>query len=176
VLSADPARIVDSRLLVLPGVGSFGAGMKRLTELGVVEHIRERIRQRRPLLSICLGFQMLFESSTESPGVGGISALPGRFEPFSEQVRSPQFGWNSVQPGENCVLLKPGYAYFANSFRLQQPPEGWRISCSTHGGPFVAAVESGPVLGCQFHPELSGRWGDELLNSWLSRSQETAAC
>ena len=82
-------------------------------------------------------------------------------------VRVPQLGWNWVEPGRNCQLLQPGYASYANSYALREAPEGWAAAWTTHGEPFIAAVERGAQLACQFHPELSGPWGQALLTRWL---------
>ena len=81
-------------------------------------------------------------------------------------MRVPQFGWNEVQPAEDARLLEGGYAYFANSYRATEAP-GWTVAPATHGGRFVAAMERGNVLGCQFHPELSGAYGEALLSRFL---------
>jgi glutamine amidotransferase len=80
-------------------------------------------------------------------------------------------GWNRVEPEKGCALLEPGYAYFANSFRLEQPPGGWSSARTEHAGPFISAFERGAVMACQFHPELSGRWGLDLLRRWLERAR-----
>ena len=85
---------------------------------------------------------------------------------FTSDVRVPQFGWNEVQPAEDSRLLEGGYAYFANSFRATEAP-GWTVATATHGGRYVAAMERGNVLGCQFHPELSGAYGEALLSRFL---------
>ena len=96
----------------------------------------------------------------------GLAAIPGRARRFPEAVRVPQFGWNQVEPGPGCRLLEPGYAYFANSYRVLEAP-GCRVATAEHGGRFVAALEQGRVLACQFHPELSGAYGQELIARWL---------
>jgi len=168
-LSTDPALVRDAPALVLPGVGSFGAGMERLTEAGLVEPIVQRIARRRPLLAICLGMHLLCQGSDESPGVPGLGVIPARVAAFPAGVRVPQFGWNRVDPGPGCRLLAPGHAYFANSYRLAHVPEGWNAAIADHAGPFIAALERGPILACQFHPELSGPWGLALLRAWLDR-------
>ena len=98
---------------------------------------------------------------------------------FGEGVRVPQLGWNQIVPAAECQLLRGGYAYFANSYRLIEPPPGFAVATADHGGPFVAAIERGPLLACQFHPELSGAWGIELLRRWIVRAfaaPEEAAC
>jgi imidazoleglycerol phosphate synthase glutamine amidotransferase subunit HisH len=94
--------------------------------------------------------------------------LTGRAERFPDTVRVPQLGWNRVQPDDDCRLLLPGWAYFANSYRLTGRTDGWSCAFTDHGGPFVSAVERGPVLACQFHPELSGHWGLSLVARWLA--------
>ncbi|MDF1563695.1 MAG: imidazole glycerol phosphate synthase subunit HisH [Deltaproteobacteria bacterium] len=155
----DPGRLAAAERLVLPGVGTFGAAMARLEELGVVELLRERLRAGRPTLGICLGLQLLAEGSEESPGVEGLGLLPLEVGGFPAGLRSPQMGWNAVGEGE---------AYFANSYRLAEVPAGWEVAWAWHGGPFVAALERGAVLACQFHPELSGAFGQGLLERWLA--------
>jgi imidazoleglycerol phosphate synthase glutamine amidotransferase subunit HisH len=83
-------------------------------------------------------------------------------------------GWNRVEPGPGSVLVEPGWAYFANSYRLDEVPDGWVGSHSDHGGRFVSALERGDVLACQFHPELSGEWGARLIDRWLGRVEAAA--
>ncbi|MCP4246745.1 MAG: imidazole glycerol phosphate synthase subunit HisH, partial [bacterium] len=101
----------------------------------------------------------------------------GRVTRFGAGVRVPQLGWNRVEPTPGCVLSQPGYAYFANSYRLVECPTGWRAAYADHGGRFVAALERGPLLACQFHPELSGSWGIALLGRWLEAGvREAAPC
>jgi len=171
-----PARLTDSVVelgdaahVVLPGVGAFRAGMERLTGAGLAEPLRRRIDAGRPTLAVCLGLQLLCEASEESPGVEGLGVVPARVTRYSDAVRVPQFGWNEVEPGEGAALLEPGFAYFANSFRIERLPNGWTGATADHDGPFVAALERDDLLGCQFHPELSGQWGSALLGRWLQR-------
>ena len=183
--------------LVLPGVGAFGPAMAGLRERGLDTGLVEHIDAGRPLLAICLGLQLLFEGSDESPGVRGLGVFPGRARLFPASVAVPQMGWNRViAPGS--AHMRDGWAYFANSFRVAcgGPRSGagasdrakdasstcaerteldacdsrkWTSAAtSDHGGPFLAAVERGPLLACQFHPELSGAWGAALIGRWLS--------
>ncbi|MBI4568950.1 MAG: imidazole glycerol phosphate synthase subunit HisH [Planctomycetes bacterium] len=154
--------------LVLPGVGAFAAGMEGLRAGGLLEPLRERIAAGRPTLCVCLGMQLLFDASDESPGVAGLSVAPGRVTRFPTSVRVPQLGWNRVSPDPGCALVEPGFAYFANSYRALNAPPGWRAAWADHGGPFVAAMQRGAVLACQFHPELSGAWGTALIRRWLA--------
>lgn len=179
-VSDDPSAVRAARAVVLPGVGHFTAGVQSLTERGLGAAIVERVQQSRPLLAVCLGMQLLLEASEEGPGERGLSVVPGvarRFDPH-EGIRVPQLGWNRVVPSSSCRLLQQGYAYFANSYRLVEAPEGFASASAFHGGSFVAAFERGPVLACQFHPELSGKWGIDLLTRWVSLAfaEETAAC
>lgn len=167
VVTADPMRIRLARHVMLPGVGTLGASMRRLVETGADEALRERIFEDRPTMAICVGHQILFETSDESPDARGLGIVEAHVGSFPETVRVPQFGWNEVEAGEDCDLLESGYAYFANSFRAVSAP-GWKVAMAEHGGAYVAAMEQGNVIGCQFHPELSGDYGAALLSRWLS--------
>lgn len=166
----EPRDIEQAGHLLLPGVGAFAAGMRQLTSDGLVEPLRARIAAGKPTLAICLGLQLLCAASEEDPGVQGLGLISGVVRRFPDSVRVPQMGWNSVEPDPNCRILQPGYAYFANSFRLTECPTGWQAAYAEHGGRFVAAIENGAVVGGQFHPELSGQWGLGLLQRWLGTS------
>jgi imidazole glycerol-phosphate synthase subunit HisH len=153
--------------VMLPGVGAFGAAMARLVERGLDAALRERVAADRPTICICVGHQLLFEVGDESPGARGLGIVRGHVGRFPDGVRVPQFGWNEVHAGEESRLLEGGWAYFANSYRAAEAPPGWAAASATHGGPFVAAMERGNVVGCQFHPELSGAHGAALLARFL---------
>jgi glutamine amidotransferase len=168
-VTEDPGVVRAARRVVLPGVGAFGAVMPRLAACGIAEALRERLDDGRPLLAICLGMQLLAAGSEESPGVGGVGAIAGAARRFPASVRVPQLGWNRVTPGEGGGLLREGCAYFANSFYLGSVGDGWVPALASHGVTFVAAAERGPQLLCQFHPELSGSWGADLLDRWMDR-------
>ena len=167
-LADDVAQVVEAERVVLPGVGTMRAAMSRLAEKGLVKALANRVREGRPTLAICLGLQLLFESSEENPGTAGLSVLPGRVSRFPKGVRTPQIGWNRVEPAPGAAFVEPGYAYFANSYRVETLPPGWTGAFAEHGDRWVAALERGPVLACQFHPELSGKWGTALLRRWLT--------
>lgn len=170
-LSTDPAELALAPYVVLPGVGAFGAAMEELRARGLEEVLLERLRAARPTLAICLGLQLLAEGSAESPGVRGLGLVPGDIGRL-EGARVPHFGWTPIEPEPGARLLQPGYAYFAHSYRLSARPAGFRAAYASHGDRFVAAFESGPVLACQFHPELSGAFGRELLQRWLSEGAQ----
>jgi len=161
-----PERIERADRVVLPGVGAFGAGMRRLHDMGMAPPVFARIEAGRPLLAVCLGLQLLCDASTESPGVTGLGVLPATVERFEVAEIVPQLGWNKVEAADGCAWLQDGYAYYANSYCLREVPEGWSAAHTHHGERFVAAVERGPVLATQFHPELSGAWGHELMARW----------
>jgi imidazole glycerol phosphate synthase glutamine amidotransferase subunit len=172
ILDNDPCRVSRADRVVLPGVGALAAAMLRLRRDGLLEALRGRIEAGRPTLAICLGLQLLCNGSEESPGILGMGVLRAEVARYPDTLRVPQMGWNKVLPGKDCRYLNFGYAYFANSYRLTTAPKSWQVAWSDHGGPFVAAVEKGEVLGCQFHPELSGTWGRELLARWLVGSPQ----
>lgn len=174
-VTEDAGAVRDASLVVLPGVGSFGACMGRLNELALVDELRARVAAGRPLLGICLGMQVMFEASDESPGVAGISVAAGTLRRFDRSVSVPQLGWNRVEADAGCAVLASGMVYYANSYRLEAAPEGWLAGRTDHGGPFVGAVERGPVVLCQFHPELSGAAGAALLGRWVEVA-EGAPC
>jgi imidazole glycerol phosphate synthase glutamine amidotransferase subunit len=162
--------------VVLPGVGAFGAVMDLLARDRISEALAERVQEGRPTLAVCLGMQLLCEGSDESPGSTGFRNIPGHVTRFPDSVRVPQLGWNRIEADPCCRFLESGYAYFANSYRLETPPPGWLVASAWYGGPFVAAMERGRVLACQFHPELSGLWGLSLLRRWLNADGKEGGC
>jgi imidazole glycerol-phosphate synthase subunit HisH len=165
-IATDPGMVEGAERVVLPGVGTFGAAVTGLREAGLEQAIAARVRAGQPTLAMCVGLQVLFEESDESLGIKGLSAIDGRVGRFPATVRVPQFGWNRVEPEPGCRYLAPGHAYFANSYRVLAAP-GCRIATALHGERFVAALERDRVVACQFHPELSGAYGHQLIARWL---------
>ncbi len=165
-LADDAGMIGKASHVVLPGVGTFGATMAGLRTAGFDQAIAERVREGAPMLAMCVGLQVMFETSDESPETKGLSVIEGKVGRFSDEVRVPQFGWNRIEPDAGCRYLEPGFAYFANSYRVQAAP-GCMVAHALHGEPFIAAFERGGVLACQFHPELSGAFGHKLIKRWL---------
>lgn len=176
VLVDEPGAVTSADYVVLPGVGSFSAAMDELNSRGLVEAIRQRVIKARPTLAICLGLQVLGNNSEESPGIEGIGVFDVQASRFDKTLCVPQLGWNLVQPAPSCRFLTEGYGYFANSYRLTEIPRGWTGATADYGGAFVAAIERGPVLACQFHPELSGKWGAALIERWLDAAGEHSIC
>lgn len=177
-VASEPQRILDAQAVVLPGVGHFEAGIRCLRRGGLDQSLLQRIELGRPLLAICLGMQLLCDASDEAPGERGLGVIPGRVSRFDNQLRIPQMGWNRIAPVNAPECFESGDVYFANSYRLAETPPGWSAAIAEYGEPFVAGLERGGLLACQFHPELSGRFGLELLKRWLLKSQvmENAPC
>lgn len=172
-LTEDAAVIESASHVVLPGVGAFGAAVEAIDSLGIRDVVRDRIRHSdKATLCICLGLQLLCQSSEECLESQGLGVLEQKIEKFSDAVAVPQLGWNAVVPSEACSQRKfeTGEAYFANSFRLGEPPEGWDFATTDYDGGFVSSIWRGNVIACQFHPELSGQWGQDLLKRWYENA------
>ena len=158
--------------LVLPGVGAFAPAMEQIDAHDWRDALVARIDEGRPTLAICLGMQLLCARSEENPETNGLGVIPETVTRFPSEVSVPQLGWNRVEPDQNSRFLRPGWAYFANSYRLASIPSGWSGARTTHGGSFLSAIERDGVLACQFHPELSGSWGAELIGRWLDSTKK----
>ena len=155
--SAKDIRTADQ--LVLPGVGAFAAAMKHIDEHRWRRGLVDRIQAGRPTLAICVGMQLLCEKSDENVETSGLGVVSDTVTRFPQGVIVPQLGWNRVTPDSDARFLRPGWAYFANSYRLESVTDGWVSAKTEYGGSFISAMERGDVLACQFHPELSGKWG-----------------
>ena len=152
---------------MLPGVGAFAAAAESLDRLNLRDSITDRIsRPDSPTLCICLGMQLLCQSSEEADSAKGLGILPHTIKRFGIDVKVPQLGWNEVRPTA-AGPYQTGEAYFANSFRLEDAPDGWGFAETEYGGVFISSVWRGRTLACQFHPELSGRWGQQVLMNWI---------
>jgi imidazole glycerol phosphate synthase glutamine amidotransferase subunit len=168
-LTESAAEIESASHVVLPGVGAFAAAAEAIDSLGLRDVICSRnMDPDKATLCICLGLQLLCNASDESPGVSGLGVIDATIERFSAGVPVPQLGWNTVSPHESCQQKKfePGEAYFANSFRLGTAPDGWDYATTDYDGSFISSVWRGKTLACQFHPELSGQWGQDVLKGW----------
>ncbi|MDP8224792.1 MAG: imidazole glycerol phosphate synthase subunit HisH [Candidatus Lernaella stagnicola] len=170
-ISNDPREIESAERVLLPGVGAFGAGMLQLRADRLVEPLRRRIAGNRATLAICLGMQLLCAASEEHPGMEGLGVVREHVTRFAHNLRVPQLGWNEIEPDKKCRMLESGYVYFANSYRLTERPPGWAVAVADYGGSFVAGMERGKVLACQFHPELSSAFGLALLRRWLATEE-----
>ena len=147
VVSRRVSAIERADALVLPGVGSFGAGMETLRSSGLVDPIRRRILEGAPTLGICLGLQILARESEESPGVEGLGVVDARVRRLPPGRIRPHLGWNRVAAdGRGSVIESDGAAYFANGFALLEAPADWGVAWTRDGGRFVAAIERENVV------------------------------
>ncbi|MFR7991591.1 MAG: imidazole glycerol phosphate synthase subunit HisH [Lachnospiraceae bacterium] len=166
--------ILGADKVILPGVGAFGDAMDHLRTFGLDEVLREVAARRIPLLGICLGLQLLFESSEESPGVSGLGILKGRILhiPRTEGLKVPHIGWNSLHLQNEGRLFRglseQCYVYFVHSYFLQaDEPEIVKATCE-YGTLIHASVEQDEVFACQFHPEKSGEVGLTILKNFAA--------
>ena len=162
--TCDPAEVEAADAVVLPGVGHFQAAMESLASRGVDRVLRGLVEAGRPFLGICLGMQLLGEGSDEAPGVPGLGLVASRPRALETSGPRPRFGWMTIEPTAACEVLQRDAMYFANSYAFPTIPRGW--NGATAGGA-VAALQRGRQLLCQFHPELSGPAGADLLSRWL---------
>lgn len=175
-VTSDPVMVRSAGKLVLPGVGAFGEAMKRIDELGLRGPLAEHIEQGRPLLGICLGMQLLFEGSEESPGIQGLGVLSGRVVRFRGSVKVPHIGWNDARPVSGVPLLEnlpaESVFYFVHSYYIpESPAEAARTS---YGVEFVSAVSTRSLTAFQFHPEKSQSSGLELLRRFADNNTRMA--
>lgn len=173
-VTTDPGALRGASHVVVPGVGAFGTGVGALRARGMDMAIRDAVSSGTPLLAICLGLQVLCESSDESPGIRGLGIIDGACTRLPDDVPVPHLGWNVVEPDTSSRILATMEASFANSFALRDPPPGWNVAWTRHGDRFVAGLERGRTLACQFHPELSGNAGLRLIERWLTGAQAIA--
>ena len=174
VITRDKDILLNADKVILPGVGAFGDAMEKLNSYGLTSIIHQIVDKGTPFLGICLGLQLMFESSEETPGVKGLALLPGKCVKFDNQggkLKVPQIGWNSLKfPKESRLFkgIKDGeYVYFVHSYYLKADKRDDVAACSEYGVEFDAAVESGNVFACQFHPEKSSEVGLKILTNFI---------
>lgn len=163
--NAEDLRAADR--LILPGVGAFPDAMRMLCESGLVEVIKEEV-QKKPLLGICLGMQMLFEKGYEFEETEGLGLIKGSVKLMTpENLPIPHIGWNELELNKPCKLLEKGgeYVYFVHSYAADCPSENVAAYCD-YGMKVPALVFNGNVYGAQFHPEKSGEAGLEMLKKF----------
>ncbi len=177
VLTADPAEVAAAHAVVLPGVGAFGACMAALRDCGLDGVARRAVASGRPFLGICVGMQMLFDESTESPGTSGLGVFPGVVDILPGEVKRPQMQWNILRPRVADPLLAglehDAWVYFVHSYAA--PDGDMCIATCEYGSDVVAMVRRDQVWATQFHPEKSGATGLRLLTNFvdLVRSART---
>lgn len=178
VVTRDAGTIRSADGVVLPGVGAFGDAMAKLRAYGLVDVIHKCVDSEKPFMGICLGLQLLFESSEESPGVEGLHILDGKIVriPSESGLKVPHIGWNNLSfPHEGRLfkgLPENPYVYFVHSFYLQAADESQVTATTEYGVHIHASVESGNVFACQFHPEKSSGVGMQILRNFISVTRE----
>jgi glutamine amidotransferase len=171
-LTADAGDIAGADAVVLPGVGNFGACMRALRESGLEAVTIDAATDGRPFLGICVGMQMLFEGSDESPDAKGLGVVAGRITRLPNTVRLPQMGWNTLEarPGARLLagLPDPAWCYFVHTFAPEPDDHTVIAAWCEYGRRFAAAVEVGPLWATQFHPEKSGEVGMAMLANFVT--------
>ena len=174
VITRDRDEILSADRVILPGVGAFGDAMEKLHQYGLVEIIRQVVQKGTPFLGICLGLQLLFEESEESQGVPGLGILKGKIRriPNTPGLKIPHMGWNSLilRPGTRLFsgLGEDPYVYFVHSYYLEAADPEIVAASADYGVVIHAAVETGNVFACQFHPEKSSDTGLQILKNFIS--------
>jgi imidazole glycerol-phosphate synthase subunit HisH len=170
-LTADPGVIADAAGVVLPGVGAFGRCAEELRGAGLEPLVHDAVGSGRPFLGICIGMQLLYEGSDESPGVPGLGVLPGTIGLLPDTVKRPQMQWNRLTSRRPSPLLdglgEEPWMYFVHSYVAGDGPEV--VATCDYGGPVTALVETDNVAACQFHPEKSGANGLRLLANFVAQ-------
>ena len=177
VVTRDPQVILAAEKAILPGVGAFGDAMENLSRFGLVDVIHRFADSGKPFLGICLGLQLFFESSEESPGVKGLGLLPGRIRKLSggAGLKIPHMGWNSLNMMEGKRLFQGidqgAYVYFVHSYYLEASEPADVAAITEYGTCIHAAVERGNLFACQFHPEKSSDVGLQILKNFAELAE-----
>lgn len=175
-ITRDRERIMNADKVILPGVGSFGDAMAHLREYNLVEVIKDVVAEKKPFLGICLGLQLLYESSEETPGVEGLGILKGKILRIPEQkdLKIPHMGWNSLHLQNDGRMFRGieqnSYVYFVHSYYLKAGEEETVKATTEYSVNIHASVEKDNVFACQFHPEKSGDLGLQILKNFAELS------
>ena len=175
-ITRDRERIMNADKVILPGVGSFGDAMAHLREYNLVKVIKDVVAEKKPFLGICLGLQLLYESSEETPGVEGLGILKGKILKIPEQegLKIPHMGWNSLHLQNDGRLFRGieqnPYVYFVHSYYLKAEEEETVKATTEYSVRIHASVEKDNVFACQFHPEKSGDLGLQILKNFAELS------
>ncbi len=174
IVSRDSSEILQADKVILPGVGSFGDAMNNLDHFNLVDTIKKVAEKDTPFLGICLGLQLLFEKSDETPGAEGLGILKGEILriPTKEGLKIPHMGWNSLNIKPQARLFdgiaNNSYVYFVHSYYLKAEDENMVAASTEYSTHIHASVESGNIFACQFHPEKSSDVGLRILKNFAS--------
>ncbi len=170
VVTSDRNTILSADRVILPGVGAFGDAMRSMSEKGLTEAVKEAADGSRPFLGICLGLQLLFESSEESPGVEGLGVFKGSVVRIPDHgLKIPHMGWNNISLAKKSAILPDNnpFVYFVHSYYIKPENEEDVSARTEYGTVLDVAVERGNVFAVQFHPEKSGETGLGILKRFL---------
>ena len=171
-ITRDRKTVREADKVILPGVGSFGAAMQQLQKYEVDKILEEVVAENKPLLGICLGLQLLFDESEESPGLEGLHFLSGKIRRIPDQpgIKIPHIGWNSLELCGNGRLFEgvkdQSYVYFVHSYYLEAQDESIVRACTEYSTHIHASVEKDNIFACQFHPEKSSAVGLQILSNF----------
>ncbi len=174
IVTRDKETILNADKVIVPGVGAFGDAMEKLHRYGLVEVLQEVAASGKPILGICLGLQLFFESSDEAPSVKGLSLLKGKIVriPDKPGYKIPHMGWNSIEVNPKSKLLKgiskDAYVYFVHSFYLKADDKNDVAATTNYVVSIDAAAEHDNVFATQFHPEKSGAVGLQILRNFVA--------
>ena len=172
-ITRDKDEILASDHVILPGVGAFGDAMGKIRDYGLESVIHDVVDRGTPFLGICLGLQLMFESSDETPGVSGLGLLPGKILriPDKEGLKIPHMGWNSLKIRQEAKLFKGvkdgSYVYFVHSYYLKAANESDVAATTEYSVKIDASVEHNNIFACQFHPEKSSAVGLKILKNFV---------
>lgn len=180
IVTRSDKEILSADAVILPGVGAFGDAMGKLENYNLIPVIHKVIDQGTPFLGICLGLQLLFDESEESPGVKGLGILPGRIRriPEGNGLKIPHIGWNSLEFPKRgklyCNLINMPYVYFVHSYYLEADDPSIVVATTEYNVTIHASVEKDNIFACQFHPEKSSDVGLQILKNFLNVRKEQA--
>lgn len=183
-ITSDPILIMQADKLVLPGVGAFNKAMKAMLSLNLTDHIQEFAKMKRPILGICLGMQLLFDSSEENGNTKGLGLISGKVLPIKDYLREgikvPHIGWQELQMSKEFGSHKPSILsginssdnfYFVHSYIADIEDKSIQAAHCAYGGKEIPAVVAhGNIMGCQFHPEKSGKSGLKIIKNFCEKS------
>lgn len=170
-ITDNTREILAADKVILPGVGAFGSAMESLNKSGLADAVKEIAKENTPLLGICLGLQLMFEESEESPDVKGLGLFKGKIVKIPDKgLKIPHMGWNSIMLTKNSRILKNigdnPFVYFVHSYYLKAEDKSIVSAYTEYGEPLDIAVESSNIFAVQFHPEKSGSAGLNILKNF----------